>query len=82
MFEQGTRRARGDGWSVRWVLGLLTRGGSNIGSIEGKGRGGRTVGGEPIVGVSLEGLGDRDQAAHEPDVSSFHRLHGSPRGRE
>ena len=53
--------------------------GWNIGSIEGKGRGGRTVGSEPIVGVSLEGLGDRDQAAHEPDVSSFDRLHGFPR---
>ena len=75
MFERG-RVALGP--SDGFFRVVDTRG-WNIGSIEGKGRGGRTVGSEPIVGVSLEGLGDRDQAAHEPDVSSFDRLHGFPR---
>ena len=47
----------------------------------GAGRMGRTVGGESIVGVLLEGLRDREQAAHEPDVPSVRRLHGFARTR-
>ena len=42
---------------------------------------GRTVGGESIVGVLLEGPRDREQAAHEPDVPSVRRLHGFARTR-